>query len=189
VQGQATQVIKNERPAEPQQIAALASLSPVQPPTAPDQVVRPDSELSEPEQVLKATYLMWATHFEAWKGCLGGKDPKTGAAVQRDDGLALAHAAACVKLRESYDKALAKFNQWEVEQRRLIPVNEFAAMRAEFIVPLGNLLANLPAELAVTVNPKDPQFALAALSDYLQARLQPAIQRLIANLDLYVAAA
>ena len=181
VQGQAVMVVKDSRPAAPEQVAALASMSPVRPPDEDPTSGKAEVELSEPEMVLRATFEMWQAHFDSWKKCLGGKE--------RDDGMALSHAAACVKLRESYEKALQKFSQWEIEQRRVIPVNEFAAMRSEFVVPLGNLLAGLPAELAVMVNPKDPQFALAAMNGYLQSRLQPAIERLIGGMETYVAAA
>ena len=118
---------------------------------------------------------MWHWHFKAWRGF----------AAQGDSDLALSHAAACVKLRESYEKALVKFQQWEIEQRRLIPLNEFAAMRAEFVIPLANLLGNLPAELGPQVNPQQPGHAMNRISEYLQTRLQPAIKHLLDNLEGY----
>lgn len=176
VQGQAVQAVQPQARPAPQQVAAIASLSPLRPPAEIEVEVEP--EMSEPARVLKNTHTMWAEHFSEWKKAL----------AQGDAQLALSHAAACVKLRESYDKALQKFSQWEIEQRRLIPVNEFAAMRSEFVIPLGNLLTNMPAELAVAVNPSDPAFALNRITAYLQDRLQPAIHRLITGLEGYVPA-
>jgi hypothetical protein len=121
---------------------------------------------------------MWHWHYEAWRKF----------ANEGDDGYVLSHAAACVKLRESYEKALQKFQQWEIEQRRLIPVNEFAAMRAEFVIPLANFLGNLAAELGPQVNPANPAFAMNRIAEYQQSRLQPAIRQLLDNLEGYSAA-
>lgn len=184
VQGQAVQAVRPPSASTPIQVAALATMSPVQPPPSGDLPKSDDSALSEPEKVLRACHAMWAHHFSAWKSCMGGKD-RAGNTIPRDDAMALSHAAACVKLRDSYERALQKFTQHEIEQRRLIPVNEFAAMRSEFVIPLRNLLTNLPSELAVAVNPADPAFALARISEFLQNRLQPAIHRLISGLDAY----
>ena len=175
VQGQAVASVRTDRPTPPQ-VEALATMSPLRPPESTTPPAADDAEPKTPADVLEATRRMWADHFKAWKDAIKCADAQ----------LALSHAAACVKLREAYDKALAKFTQWEIEQRRLVPINEFAAVRSEFIIPLGNLLTNMPQELAVSVNPENPAFALGRLTDYLQTRLQPAIHRFITGLDDYL---
>lgn len=145
------------------------------PPAPPSDDAGPPMGSSEPERLVRQCWEMWHWHYETWRHF----------AVAKDDALTLSHAAACVKLRESYEKALAKFQQWEIEQRRLIPVNEFAAMRSEFVIPLANFLGNLPAELGPQVNPQNPGHAMNRIAEYLQQRLQPAIKRLLDNLEAY----
>jgi hypothetical protein len=193
-QGQACDAVtRGDAPATPVQVAAATVLSPVRPPPPPSVVLKSDAHLSEPERVLKATYLMWDTHFEAWQQCLRGAiiaatENTPEVTIPADHGMAMAHAALCVKLRADYKKALQDHSQWEIETRRVIPINEFAGLSAEFVAPLGNLMGNMPAELAASVNPQNPTHAFKAMSDWLKDRAQPVISGFITRLEEYVAA-
>lgn len=164
-------------PATPIEAVVMERLSPNRPPAQCPFGDRPDSELSEPELVLKATREMWQWSFDEWR-----------ATYRIDVGSALAHMAATLKCREAYERALEKYTAWEIEQRRLIPGEEFTAFRAEFVIPLSNALRGIPQELATEVNPSNPGHARAVLDDFLLNRLSPLIASLIDNLQSYVAA-
>lgn len=161
-------------PATPVEAVVMERLSPNRPPTQSPVDNRPDSELSEPELVLKATYNMWVWSYKQWQ-----------ATYRLDVGAALSHMAAALKSREAYEKALEKLTAWQIEQRRLIPGEEFTAFRAEFVIPLSNALRGIPQELATEVNPSNPGHARAVLDDFLLNRLSPLIISLIDNLDTY----
>lgn len=96
------------------------------------------------------------------------------------------HAKLIMELRKDYDKALAKHQQWQIDNRRLIPANEFHAFRSGFLIPLRNMLKNMPAEAAPLVNPKDQQQAIRGGVEYLHQRLNPQIERALTALDALV---
>lgn len=126
---------------------------------------------------------MWAEHFAMWRQCLGGTEKGTGRVIARDVAMAGAQAGLLMKLRADYDKALQKHTQWEIDQRRLIPANEFHAFRSGFLIPLRNMLSNMPAEQAALVNPANQQQAIRGGTEYLINRLMPQIQQCIDSLD------
>ncbi len=165
------------------EVTVLASNSPLAPPRLPESVAGPVEELAEPERMLRAAWEMWAEHFAMWRRCLGGHEKGTGKALARDEVMACGHANMLIKLRADYDKALQKHTQWEIDQRRLIPANEFHAFRAGFLIPLRNMLSNMPAEMAGMVNPSDQQQAIRGATEYLINRLDPQIRQCIENLD------
>lgn len=152
-------------------------------PVTPTVVLPPPAELgelpgdvAEPERVLRDTLRMWRAHYDKWDGCMH---------VEQDQALALSHAAMCIKLREAYYEALRDFEQWQVEQRRVIPVNEFAAMRTEVIIPWRNLMQDLPSALARLVNPKDPGYALSQITVYRDTVIKPAVERWLRSAEAY----
>lgn len=166
------------------EVEVISSASPLAPPELPESVRRDESELAEPERMLRAAWSLWSEHFRMWRGCLGGKDPKTKEDLPRDPTMACVQANMLMKLRADYDKALAKHTQWQIDNRRLIPANEFHAFRSAFLIPLRNLLANMPAEAAPLVNPRDQQQAIKGGTEYLQGRLFPQIQQCLDALDV-----
>ena len=184
---QATMVAGVSKPStEPMtavEVTVLASASPLAPPKMPESVDRPVEELAEPERILRAVWEMWAEHFAMWKRCLGGYEKGTGKEMPRDEPMACVHASMLIKLRVDYDKALQKHTQWEIDQRRLIPANEFHAFRSGFLIPLRNMMANMPAEMAPMVNPSDQQTAIKGGTEYLICRLYPQISQCIDALD------
>lgn len=156
------------------EVAVMASASPLSPPPMPAELQRPESQLAEPERMLRAAWELWSEHFQMWKKCLGG---------QGDQAMACVQANMLIKLRADYDKALAKFTQWQIDNRRLIPANEFHAFRSAFLIPLRNMLGNMPAEAAALVNPANQQQAIKGGTEYLVSRLYPQIQECLNALD------
>lgn len=159
-------------------VAALAAMSPIvsdgdTPPVVADRL---NDDLSEAEQMEKQHWLIWKQSSGHWKS----------ATADHDDMKAAGFALLCIKARSEYIKARDARVAWEAAERRLVPISEFAALRAGFIVPLANLLRNLPAEIATLVNPNAPEVALNGATDYLHNRLQPQIQRLLTGLDDYL---
>ncbi len=167
------------------QVGVMASVSPLAPPDLPAELRAPDSQLAEPERMLKASWLMWSQHFDMWLRCLGGKD-KLGHDIPADQAMACVHANMLIKLRADYEKALQKHTQWLIDNRRLIPANEFAAFRSAFLIPLRNMLDNMPAEAAPLMNPQDQQTAIRGGREWLTSRFNPQLQQAIDALDQLV---
>ena len=165
------------------EVQVLAHSSPLAPPPPPAALQRASDDLAEPERMLAAAWSLWAEHFSMWQRCLGGHEKGTGRALPRDDAMACVHASMLIKLRADYDKALQKHTQWQIDQRRLIPANEFHAFRSGFLIPLRNMLSNMPAEQAALVNPTNQQQAIRGATEYLINRLYPQIQQCIEGLD------
>lgn len=184
---QATMVSAMARPASepmsPTEVTVIASASPLAPPDLPAAVQRAEAELAEPERMLRAAWTLWAEHFGMWRRCLGGRDPVTKQDLPRDDAMACVHANMLIKLRADYDKALQKYTQWQIDERRLIPASEFHAFRSGFLIPLRNMLSNMPAEQAALVNPANQQQAIKGATEYLITRLFPQIKQCIDGLD------
>ena len=172
---------KNRRSFEIETV--LAYDSPLAPPPPPPSIGLDQSTLAEPERMKNAAWLMWAEHFAMWRECLGGTEKGTGRVIPRDVAMAGAQAGLLMKLRADFEKAQAKHTQWEVDQRRLIPANEFHAYRSGFLIPLRNMLSNMPAEQAILVNPANQQQAIKGGTEYLLNRLMPQIQQCIDALD------
>lgn len=164
------------------QVGVMASTSTLAPPAMPEELRAPDAQLAEPERMLKASWLLWSKHFDMWLRCLGGKD-KMGHDIPPDPAMACVQANMLIKLRADYEKALQKHTQWQIDNRRLIPANEFAAFRSAFLIPLRNMLDNMPAEAAPLMNPQDQQQAIRGGREWLSSRLAPQIAQAIAALD------
>ncbi len=173
------------QPMSQAQVGVMASVSPLAPPDLPADLRAPDSQLAEPERMLKASWLMWSQHFDMWMRCLGGKD-KLGHDIPPDQAMACVHANMLIKLRADYEKALQKHTQWLIDNRRLIPANEFAAFRSAFLIPLRNMLDNMPAEAAPLMNPQDQQTAIRGGREWIINRFNPQLQQAIDALDQLV---
>jgi hypothetical protein len=174
---------KSDEPLSSNEATVLAYASPLAPPPPPPSIGLDQSTLAEPERMKNAAWLMWAEHFGMWRECLGGTEKGTGRIIPRDVAMAGAQAGLLMKLRADFEKAQAKHTQWEVDQRRLIPANEFHAYRSGFLIPLRNMLSNMPAEQAILVNPANQQQAIKGGTEYLLNRLMPQIQQCIDALD------
>lgn len=164
------------------QVGVMATVSPLAPPDLPADLRAPDSQLAEPERMLKASWMLWSQHFSMWLNCLGGKD-KMGQDIPPDQAMACVQANMLIKLRADYDKALQKHTQWMIDTRRLIPANEFAAFRSGFLIPLRNMLDNMPAEAAPLMNPQDQQTAIRGGRKWIVERFNPQLQQAIDALD------
>lgn len=178
VGSQAIEAVKVEegqpRPAE--QVAALAVKSPLLPENAtpPDFIDLEDAELSDPEKVEKVQWQIWEFNARQWKYWAARND---------NPQMALAFSKTTLDARKAYNEAREAREAWEIENRRVIPTGDFHAYRMRFLIPLRNLLDNLPNELAKLVNPQDPEFARREAESWKLDRLQPQIQQLIDGVD------
>jgi hypothetical protein len=170
------------QPMSQAQVGVMASASPLAPPDLPSELRVPDSQLAEPERMLKASWMLWSQHFEMWLRCLGGVD-KLGATIPPDQAMACVHANMLIKLRADYEKAVQKHTQWLIDTRRLISANEFATFRSGFLIPLRNLMQNMPAEAAPLMNPQDQATAIRGGNNWLLNRFNPQLQQAIDALD------
>lgn len=169
----------------PVDVAALpvdAPISALGPPAAPPEVGIDDENLSETGRMLKAAWTMWREHYRQWNACRGGGVDRMGKPITADHPMMLMHAKILIDLRKAYNDALAKHQAWQIDARRLIPVNEFHAFRSEFLLPMTSLIRNAPPELAPLVNPGNQQQAIAGAQQWLTQRFMPAVERMLEGL-------
>lgn len=152
------------------------------PPTKPDVVEKDDSDLPETGRMLKAAWLMWNEHYRQWHACRGGYKDRMGQTVPTDHPMMLMHAKIIIELRKAYNDAFAKHQAWQIDARRLIPVNEFHAFRSEFLLPVTSLMRNSPPELAPLVNPGNQGQAISGAQQWLTSRFMPAVERMLEGL-------
>ena len=159
-----------------------APMSALGPPAAPPEVGIDDENLSETGRMLKAAWTMWREHYRQWNACRGGGVDRLGKPIAADHPMMLMHAKILIDLRKAYNDALAKHQAWQIDARRLIPVNEFHAFRSEFLLPVTSLMRNAPPELAPLVNPGNQQQAIAGAQQWLTQRFMPAVERMLEGL-------
>lgn len=163
-------------------LLADAPMSALGPPAAPPEVGIDDENLSETGRMLKAAWTMWREHYRQWNACRGGGVDRMGKPITADHPMMLMHAKILIDLRKAYNDALAKHQAWQIDARRLIPVNEFHAFRSEFLLPVTSLMRNAPPELAPLVNPGNQQQAIAGAQQWLTQRFMPAVERMLEGL-------
>jgi hypothetical protein len=159
-----------------------APMSALGPPAAPPEVGIDDENLSETGRMLKAAWTMWREHYRQWNACRGGGVDRMGKPIPADHPMMLMHAKILIDLRKAYNDAFAKHQSWQIDARRLIPVNEFHAFRSEFLLPVTSLMRNAPPELAPLVNPGNQQQAIAGAQQWLTQRFMPAVERMLEGL-------
>ena len=159
-----------------------AECSALSPPDPPCEVKMDDEALSETGRMLKAAWIMWQSHYREWITCRGGFKNRLNQIVATDHPMMLMHAKMLIELRKAYNDAFAKHQAWQVDNRRLIPVNEFHAFRSEFLLPVTNLMRNMPAEAAGLMNPQNQQQAIRGGTEWIQSRFMPAVQRMLEGL-------
>lgn len=159
-----------------------APMSALGPPAAPPEVGIDDENLSETGRMLKAAWTMWREHYRQWNACRGGGVDRMGKPITADHPMMLMHAKILIDLRKAYNDALSKHQAWQIDARRLIPVNEFHAFRSEFLLPMTSLIRNAPPELAPLVNPGNQQQAIAGAQQWLTQRFMPAVERMLEGL-------
>jgi hypothetical protein len=153
--------------------AALAAVSPHRPEEAPGFYQEDERELAPPQINEKRAWEIHDRTFRAWREQLDS--------IKGEPVVALVYAKELPKLREDYEKARAARERWEIEQRRLIPLHEFTEFVGQFLVPLAELLRNLPVELPVIVNPQDPNTARNRILDWLRTKAEPQIEAMLAG--------
>lgn len=171
-----------QAPALPAPAPVDPEMAALGPPAAPPEVSIDDQNLSETGRMLKAAWTMWREHYRQWNACRGGYKDRMGATVQADHPMMLMHAKILIDLRKAYNDAFAKHQAWQIDARRLIPVNEFHAFRSEFLLPVTSLMRNAPPELAPLVNPGNQQQAIAGTQQWLTQRFMPAVERMLEGL-------
>lgn len=162
-----------------------ADAAALMPPEMPPEVATPDDQLSETGLMLKMAWTMWKSHAEQWRVARGGWMQKDGKPAPTEHAMMLCHAKIIIDLRKAYNDAALKHQQWLVDNRRLIPVNEFEQFRAEFLLPLTSLMRNMPAEAAPLMNPQNQALAIRGGNDWLQQRFMPQVNRLIERLSAF----
>ena len=162
-------------------VVALATVSQSRPEQAPEFVDDDEEGLSQPQI---AEIRAWRVHdetFKQWKNLLAG-------GLQVNPVIATGIARELPKLREDYVKAKAEREKWEIETRRLIPVHEFEAFMGQFLLPLAELLRNLPVELPLIANPADPALARARIIEWLRSKAEPQIAGMLEGTQEFLAA-
>lgn len=169
----AAQKVMAAQPVTPAQAAAVQAMSPASPLgiEPPRQAAMPDPELSEPEKIVKQQWNIYAHASKAWRDAM-----QTGDTIG-----ALAFGQATIKAQDAYYKALARLEQWEVTNRRLVPMSEFQAL-LPLLSSVFNLVRGFPAEIALVANTQSPQTARAAGEEWLQSRFRPQALALIDKL-------
>jgi hypothetical protein len=158
---------------EPAEATALATVSPARPEERPSFYVEEEEGLSPAQVNEKRAWEIHERTYRTWQDMLC--DPRVESVV------ALAFARELPKLREDYEKARMARERWELETRRLIPLHEFEAFVGTFLVPLAELLRNLPVELPVVANPENPALARSRILEWLRAKAEPQIEGLLAG--------
>jgi hypothetical protein len=110
----------------------------------------------------------------------------TDAAIARNDS---SSATALLRAADSAAKLLATCRanrtNYELNSGRVIPVSEFQELRRAVIVPLAELVQNLPREVCANCNPGDPGLAMAVLEDWQQDRWNRALQAVVEKISQY----
>jgi hypothetical protein len=73
--------------------------------------------------------------------------------------------------------------EWRLLQKKSVPVSEVREFKERFLFPLFEVWRQLPQEVAAEANPSDPHLAAEALRRWLQARLRPAAEVAMAEID------
>lgn len=163
----------------PEESTALAQVSPLRPGDRPAFYDRSDTDLSPVQIKEKQAWELHARTYEQWSELIcqaGGSE------------MAVVLLNQLPKLRENHEKAQQAREKWEIEQRMLIQAGEFEQFSAEFILPLAELLRNIPTELAALVNPDNPAFAREKLMNWLRDKAQPQIQAMLNESKDFLAA-
>lgn len=158
------------------QQAALAAVSPFRPVELPAFYDVPDEDLHPVQLSEKRAWQAHQTTFGAWER------------MQGDPMVSLAYVRELPKLRDDFVKARVDRERWELEQRRLVTMSEFERFSSEFILPLAEMLKNLPSELASMVNPDNPAFARSQIADWLRTKAQPQIGAMLRGREEFLAA-
>jgi hypothetical protein len=162
-------------------VTALAAVSPFRPAGAPEFVEDDEAGLSHPQ---KAELRAWKVHeetFRQWQHEL-----RQG--VNCNAIIATGIARELPKLHEAYVKAKVEREKWEIETRRLIPVHEFESFVGQFLLPLADLLRNLPVELPLIANPENPGLARERIIDWLRSKAEPQIAGMLEGSSEFLAA-
>ena len=165
---------------EKAEAVALAAVSPHRPEEAPGFYQEDERELAPPQINEKRAWEIHDRTFRAWREQLDS--------IKGEPVVALVYAKELPKLREDYEKARAARERWEIEQRRLIPSHEFERFVGQFLIPLAELLKNLPVELPVMMNPDNPAYARERVLEWLRGKAEPQISEMLRGADEFLAA-
>ena len=161
--------------------AALGAVSPVSPEDRPSFYDVPDGDLS-PTQV--AEKRAWDVHdriYDMWLQMVGDQGP--GGA---NPAVAIVYARELPKLRDDYVKARKDRESWEIEERMRVAMHEVEAFVRDFILPVAELLRNIPSVLPVRMNPDDPGFAREQALNWMRSEAEPQIQSMIDGAQRFI---
>lgn len=162
-------------------VTALATVSPFRPEGRPPFADADEAGLSQPQIAELRAWSIYEETYSQWKDLLGS-------GIQGNPVIATGIARELPKLREDYVKAKAEREKWEIENRRLIPVHEFEAFMGQFLLPLAELLRNLPVELPLIANPADPALARTRIIEWLRSKAEPQIAGMLEGTQEFLAA-
>jgi hypothetical protein len=162
-------------------VTALAECSPFKPDGRPAFADADEEGLSLPQKAELRAWSIYEETYAQWKECLGG-------GVTSNAVVATGIARELPKLREDYEKARGVRERWEIENRRLIPVHEFESFVGQFLLPLADLLRNLPVELPLIANPENPDLARSRIIEWLRSKAEPQIKGMLEGSTEFLAA-
>jgi hypothetical protein len=165
---------------EKAEVAALAAVSPHRPEERPIFCEVDERDLAPPQIQYKRAWEIHQRTFEEWQRQLDG--------INGSPIVALAFAKELPRLREDCEKAHAALKKWEVEQRMIITRGEFERFVGEFILPLAEMLKNLPVELPVLMNPDNPGYAREQCLVWQRGKAEPQISEMLRGADEFLAA-
>lgn len=90
--------------------------------------------------------------------------------------------------QKSYREAKRAHELQEVASGRLRPASEFAELQRLVLIPLRNVIANMPRELGPRCNPFDHAFAIEAADEWVKDRFTPQLEAAINRVARFEAA-
>lgn len=153
-----------------EQVTASESPSPASAPTPP----KPKQQEVTPELVAHNMAGIWR---------LAVKNYLSAQSNNEEPSLVASLGAAVEKARIGYVKARQDLQQWKMDQRLLIHIDEFHSLNNDFILPLRDALFKMPQECGPLANPLDHEAGRIGCREWLAQSLLPQIERLIVKMD------
>ena len=133
---------------------------------------------SREEEMELQAYCTWKATAGLVQHSLKSRDPNL-AAFLKAEGEAQKRFREARRMRE----------QAEMASGRLRPASDFAELKRSVLMPLRNVLLNMPREAGPRANPFDHPFAIDALDEWVRDRFTPQLEAAMKALENYESAA
>lgn len=152
---------------------------PVQAPAPGPSLVEEPAALNRPvetreEEMELQAFCTWRATANLVSASLKGRDPDLPAFLRAER-----------EAQKSYREAKRTREQAQMASGRLRPASDFAALKRTVIMPLRNVLLNMPRELGPRCNPFDHAFAIEAADEWVKDRFTPQLEAAIRALEEY----